>query len=201
MWLGVAVERPVRRRTAGSVFLRCRRNGASALRGCRPRAGDGRPVSASRTTTSIGKQILDRQVEQPGLGASGGVSGRTGCVSAAAVTSPSPSMSSAPREPMCSTRPRTCAGQARAFGQRRSMSPSFAGASAVPHSGQCVGHDERALGAVAQLDDRARAPRGSRRPPCAARRCRRSARPWPSRRPGCAASPAAPCCRRPAPAP
>ena len=35
------------------------------------------------------------------------------------------------------------------------MSPSFAGASGNPHSGQSVGHDEGALGAVAQLDDRA----------------------------------------------
>ena len=48
-------------------------------------------------------------------------------------------MSSAPREPMCSTRPRTCAGQLSAFGQRRSMSPSFIGASGVPHSGQSAG--------------------------------------------------------------
>ena len=48
-------------------------------------------------------------------------------------------MSSAPREPMCSTRPRTCAGHERAFGQRRSMSPSFAGASGEPHSGQSAG--------------------------------------------------------------
>jgi hypothetical protein len=48
-------------------------------------------------------------------------------------------MSSDPRDAMCSTRPRTCAGQLSAFGQRRSMSPSFAGRSGVPHSGQSVG--------------------------------------------------------------
>ena len=85
----------------------------------------------------------------------GGTSGRSGWVSADAATSPSASMSRAPRDPMCSTRPRTWAGQLRAFGQRRSMSPSLAGASGVPHSGQSVGHHEGALGAVAQLDDRA----------------------------------------------
>ena len=40
---------------------------------------------------------------------------------------------------MCSTLPRTCAGQLRALGQRRSTSPSLAGASGVPHSGQSSG--------------------------------------------------------------
>ena len=84
-----------------------------------------------------------------------------------------------PREPTCSTRPRTCAGQERAFGQRRSMSPAFAGASGEPHSG----HVRRASRTRARCRRaarrRGRAPRGSRRRPCAARRCRRSARPWP----------------------
>ena len=92
-----------------------------------PRVGS--PVSASRTTTSIGSRSSSGELEQPGLGrAAAAGSGRSGWVSAAAATSPSTSMSSAPREPMCSTRPRTWAGQLRAFGQRRSMSPSFAGA-------------------------------------------------------------------------
>ena len=33
----------------------------------------------------------------------------------------------------------SCAGQDSAFGQRRSLSPSFIGRSSVPHDGQCVG--------------------------------------------------------------
>ncbi len=89
----------------------------------------------SQTRTSIGNRSSSVSSNSPASVASGGGTGTTGWVSAAAETSPSPSMSRAPRQPMCSTRPRTCAGQLRAFGQRRSMSPSFAGASGVPHSG------------------------------------------------------------------
>ena len=71
-----------------------------------------------------------------------------------------PRCRSAPRPATWKTRSRSCAGQERVLGQRMSTSPSFAGASGVPHSGQSGRHDERALGAVAQLDDRADAPRG-----------------------------------------
>ena len=45
-------------------------------------------------------------------------------------------------------------GRTRLLGQRMSLSPSFSGASGVPHAGQCGRHHERALGAVAQVDDR-----------------------------------------------
>ena len=64
-------------------------------------------------------------------------------------------MSKAPRPATWKTRSRSCAGQDRAFGQRMSASPSFSGRSSVPHSGQCGGHHELALGAVARGDDRA----------------------------------------------
>ena len=142
-----------------------------------------------------------RRSNSPASVTSGGTSGRTGWVSAAAETSPSPSMSSAPRDPMCSTRPRTCAGHERAFGQRRSMSPSFAGASGEPHSGHSVGHHERALGAVAQLDDRAEhlgdhVAGLAQHDGVADQHALGLAR-----RPGCAASPAARRCPRRAPAP
>ena len=112
---------------------------ASGCRACRRRAaGEGRSRHPAPPRRS-GRGPRDARSNSPASETSGGISGRTGCVSAAADTSPSPSMSSAPREPMCSTRPRTCAGHERAFGQRRSMSPSFAGASGEPHSGQSVG--------------------------------------------------------------
>ncbi len=65
-----------------------------------------------------------------------------------------PRCRSAPRPARWNTRSRSWAGQERAFGQRMSTSPSLAGASGVPHSGQCGRHHERALGAVAQVDDR-----------------------------------------------
>ena len=48
-------------------------------------------------------------------------------------------MSNAPRPARWNSRSRSCAGHERAFGQRRSTSPAFCWASAVPHSGQCVG--------------------------------------------------------------
>jgi hypothetical protein len=48
-------------------------------------------------------------------------------------------MSKAPRPARWKMRSRSCAGQDRAFGQRMSTSPSRAGASGVPHSGQWVG--------------------------------------------------------------
>ena len=48
-------------------------------------------------------------------------------------------MSNAPRPPTWNSRSRSCAGHERALGQRRSTSPAFWWASAVPHSGQCVG--------------------------------------------------------------
>ena len=99
----------------------------------------GRPVSASVTITSMGSRSSMVSSKRPASVTSGGTSGTTGWVSAAAPISPRPSMSRAPRLPMCSTRPRTCAGQLRALGQRRSTSPSLAGRSSVPHSGQFVG--------------------------------------------------------------
>ena len=111
-----------------SVFLRCRRNGRRGCPACRPRAAAaGRSRHPARRRRS-GRGPRARARTAPPRSRAAARSGRTGWVSAAAATSPSPSMSSAPREPMCSTRPRTCAGQDRAFGQRRSMSPSFAGA-------------------------------------------------------------------------
>ncbi len=121
-----------------SFFARRRRNGVTRF--SEPSSlSFGRPVSLSRTTTVTGKRSAIVSEKSPASVVSGGSAGSRGCVSAAAATSPSASTSSAPREPMCSTRPRTCAGQLRAFGQRRSMSPSFAGASVVPHSGQSSG--------------------------------------------------------------
>ena len=63
-------------------------------------------------------------------------------------------MSRALRPAAKKSRSRSCAGQPRALGQRRSASPSRSYASSVPHSGQCVGIDELALGAVAQVGDR-----------------------------------------------
>ena len=52
--------------------------------------------------------------------------------------SPSPSMSSAPRETKCRSRSKRCAGQIRPPVQRTSTSPSSATAS-LPHSGQWSG--------------------------------------------------------------
>jgi len=63
----------------------------------------------------------------------------SGFVRASAVSSPSASMSSAPLEPMWATRSVIWAGQDSLLGQRRSTSPSLAGASGVPHEGQRVG--------------------------------------------------------------
>ena len=48
-------------------------------------------------------------------------------------------MSKAPRPEAKKTRSRTCAGQPRWLGQRRSLSPSFCSASVVPHAGHSVG--------------------------------------------------------------
>ena len=48
-------------------------------------------------------------------------------------------MSKAPRPATWKTRSRSCAGQDRVLGQRMSLSPSFAGASVVPHAGHVVG--------------------------------------------------------------
>ena len=48
-------------------------------------------------------------------------------------------MSSACRLATWNSRSRSCAGQDRVFGQRRSASPSFSGRSSVPQAGQCVG--------------------------------------------------------------
>ncbi len=48
-------------------------------------------------------------------------------------------MSKAPRPATWNNRSRSWAGQLRALGQRMSASWSRSGASAVPHSGQCVG--------------------------------------------------------------
>ena len=48
-------------------------------------------------------------------------------------------MSNAPRPATWNSRSRSCAGQDRALGQRRSLSPSRICRSSVPHSGQCVG--------------------------------------------------------------
>ncbi len=106
----------------------------------------GRPVSASRTTTSIGSSSSSVRSNSPASVRRGGVSGTSGWVRAAAVTSPSTSTSSPPREPMCSTRPRTCAGQDSALGQRRSTSPSFIGRSGVPHSGHRSGMTKSSRG-------------------------------------------------------
>ena len=48
-------------------------------------------------------------------------------------------MSNAPRPATWNSRSRSCAGQDRALGQRRSTSPAFCCANSVPHSGQWVG--------------------------------------------------------------
>src|SRR5690606_20146846 len=62
-----------------------------------------------------------------------------GLVSARAASSPSASMSRAPREAMNSTRAASWAGQCSALGQRRSTSDSLAGASGAPQEGHSVG--------------------------------------------------------------
>ena len=64
-------------------------------------------------------------------------------------------MSSAPREATWKTRSRSCDGHDRWLGQRMSTSPSLAGASGVPHEGQCVGMTNARSRARALLDDRA----------------------------------------------
>ena len=48
-------------------------------------------------------------------------------------------MSNAPRPASPAIRSRSWAGQVRALGQRMSLSPSFSGASGVPHAGHTVG--------------------------------------------------------------
>ena len=63
----------------------------------------------------------------------------SGWVRAVAASSPRPSTSRAPREPMWATRSVSWAGQERVLGQRRSTSPSLAGARAVPQEGQASG--------------------------------------------------------------
>lgn len=121
-----------------SAAVGLRRNGARVFTS--PSSSSfGSPVSASRTNSSIGTISSSVSAKSPASVSRGGTAGDVGCVSAAAVTSPRASMSSAPRDPMCSTRPRTCAGHDRAFGHRRSMSPSFIGRSGVPHSGHSAG--------------------------------------------------------------
>ena len=107
------------RREGGSVFLRWRRNGVSVLtRTVRPsRSSISRPGSPSPTSFGAPglvvahdrprcRKILEGELEQPSLGDERRRHGHDGWVSAAAATSPRPSMSSAPREPTCSTRPR-----------------------------------------------------------------------------------------------
>ena len=63
-------------------------------------------------------------------------------------------MSNAPRDATWNSRSRSCDGHDRWLGQRMSTSPSLAGASGVPHDGHSRRHDERALGAVAQVHHR-----------------------------------------------
>ena len=63
----------------------------------------------------------------------------SGWVRASAASSPSPSMSKAERAPKWAIRSVICAGHPAWFGQRRSTSPSFWGASFVPHEGQFCG--------------------------------------------------------------
>ena len=58
---------------------------------------------------------------------------------ATAPSQPSTSMSNAPRPARPEIRSRSWAGQVRALGQRMSLSPSFSGASGVPHAGHTVG--------------------------------------------------------------
>ena len=72
------------------------------------------------------------------------------------------------------------------------MSPSLAGASGVPHAGQLGRHHERTRVVPAAGRPPGRAPRGSRRRPCAAPPCRRSARPCARPRARCAAWPGRP---------
>ena len=137
----VAVELAASARRAGRLFFRCAGDcgGTARVTGVPSSSSSGQPGLGVAHDDLDREQLGDARSNSPASVASGGTSGTAGCVSAAADTSPSPSMSSAPREPMCSTRPRTCAGHERAFGQRRSMSPSFAGASGEPHSGQSAG--------------------------------------------------------------
>ena len=59
--------------------------------------------------------------------------------SARAAFSPKPSISKILREPRCSSRPRSCAGQLRVLRHRKSLSSSFSGANKLPHSGHLVG--------------------------------------------------------------
>ena len=73
---------------------------------------------------------------------------------ATAPSQPSTSMSNAPRPARPEIRSRSWAGQVRALGQRMSLSPSFSGASGVPHAGHAVGIANSRSAAVAQLDDR-----------------------------------------------
>ena len=94
-----------------SSFLTTLRNGVWVTGSPVVSSRRGSPVSESRTTTSMGKRSSRVKSNRPASVGSGGVAGTRGCVNAAAVTSPSPSMSRPPREPMCSTRPRTWAGQ------------------------------------------------------------------------------------------
>ena len=97
-------------------------------------------------------------------------------------------MSNAPRPARWNSRSRSCAGQDRVFGQRKSTSPSLAGQRGA--AGRAVGRElERPLGAGRAGRRPGRRPRGSRRRPCAAPPCRRSARPCGPPRPRCAAWP------------
>ena len=61
-----------------------------------------------------------------------------------------------PREPLGAA----ATGRSGELGQRMSLSPSLAGASGRAARRALGGHDERPLGAVAQVDDRARGSRG-----------------------------------------
>ena len=64
-------------------------------------------------------------------------------------------MSNAPRPATWNSRSRSWAGQDRVLGQRMSASPSFSGRSGGAARRALGRHHERALGAVAQVDDRA----------------------------------------------
>ena len=97
------------------------------------------PVSASTTRDLIGRSFSSVRVNRSASDFTGGSFGSTGWVRATAVTKPSASISRAEREPMYAILSRSWAGQLLALGQRRSTSPSWAGASRLWHSGHFFG--------------------------------------------------------------
>ena len=122
------------RHTRTAPRERCRSVSPSSPRG--PVISSGVPEARSKICASavMGPGPSGRTCPSCSAGSSPGP-----WTSQRAASSPSASTSKAPRLARCSTRPASWAGQERALGQRRSTSPSLAGASGVPHEGQCAG--------------------------------------------------------------